>query len=176
MGLKKMNDEIKGFINEATFISPKVQTKFLKLIEKHFFVKLKIENYLRVDITLKENGDIIMKDDLYKTSKPVNSEDELNERYNAFYEDVSYLLNKKEVNFDNRKKGRDIANLIEVFFITCFIILIAIYGVRRFLFGDFYSVIWLVVMIAVYLVPAVGNRVRDKYSLAYRFLKKIFKK
>ena len=75
--INSINNEIKGYINEASFISDSCKTKLIKLIAKHFQVDLPIENYLRIDITIKENGNVIMKDEEYKTDNPVKNKEEL---------------------------------------------------------------------------------------------------
>ena len=60
MTLKQMNNEMKSFINEATFIGERCRKKFLKLVDKHFFVELPKESFLHTDIILKENGNIVI--------------------------------------------------------------------------------------------------------------------
>ena len=45
MTLKQMNNEMKSFINEATFIGERCRKKFLKLVDKHFFVELPKESF-----------------------------------------------------------------------------------------------------------------------------------
>ena len=71
MTLKQMNNEMKSFINEATFIGERCRQKFLQLVATHFFVELPKESFLHTDIILKENGNIVMREEEYETSSKV---------------------------------------------------------------------------------------------------------
>ena len=172
MTIKSINNEIKGYINEASFISNRTRDKVIKLISKHFYVELPIENYLRIDISIKENGNVIMKDDEYKTTNPIKDEKELFERYNNFKEEVTNLLSKKEVNLDTLRKKNDITNLILTILLTIAIIIIILFSIHRLLLGDFIGGLWILIVI----LPLLTERVRNRYKMAYRFIKSICKK
>ena len=172
MTIKSINNEIKGYINEASFISNRTRDKVIKLISKHFYVELPIENYLRIDISIKENGNVIMKDDEYKTTNPIKDEKELFERYNNFKEEVTNLLSKKEVNLDTLRKKNDITNLILTILLTIAIIIIILFSIHRLLIGDFIGGLWILIVI----LPLLTERVRNRYKMAYRFIKSICKK
>ena len=172
MTIKSINNEIKGYINEASFISNRTRDKVIKLISKHFYVELPIENYLRIDISIKENGNVIMKDDEYKTTNPIKDEKELFERYNNFKEEVINLLSKKEVNLDTLRKKNDITNLILTILLTIAIIIIILFSINRLLIGDFIGGLWILIVI----LPLLTERVRNRYKMAYRFIKSICKK
>lgn len=172
MTIKSINNEIKGYINEASFISNRTRDKVIKLISKHFYVELPIENYLRIDISIKENGNVIMKDDEYKTTNPIKDEKELFERYNNFKEEVTNLLSKKEVNLDTLRKKNDITNLILTILLTIAIIIIILFSINRLLIGDFIGGLWILIVI----LPLLTERVRNRYKMAYRFIKSICKK
>ena len=170
--LQTINNELKGYINEASFISDKCKTKLIKLISKHFQVDLPVENYLRIDITIKENGNIVMKDEEYETDNKVQNEEELLERYNSFKEEVLELLKKKEVNFDSKRKKNDILNLLITILLTLCLIAIAIYSIRELLYGNIIGFLWILLVI----VPMITSKVRNRYIDALRIIKSLFKK
>ncbi len=172
MTIKTINNEIKGYINEASFISTKTRDKVIKLISKYFYVELPIENYLRVDISIKENGNVVMKDEEYKTTNPVKDEKELFERYNNFKEEVTNLLEKKEVNLDTIRKKNDITNLILTIILTIAIIVITLFSLHRIILGDFIGGLWLLIVI----LPFLTDKVRNRYKMSIRFIKSICKK
>ena len=172
MTLKTINNEIKGYINEASFISNKTRNKLIRLISKHFYVELPIENFLRVDISIKENGNVVMKDEEYETTNPIKDEKELFERYNNFKEEVTNLLEKKEVNLDTIKKKNEITNLLLTTILTIALLIITFYSIHRLLLGDFIGGLWLILVI----VPLLTDKLRNRYKLAIRFLKSICKK
>lgn len=172
MTIKTINNEIKGYINEASFISTKTRDKVIKLISKYFYVELPIENYLRIDISIKENGNVVMKDEEYKTTNPVKDEKELFERYNNFKEEVTNLLEKKEVNLDTIRKKNDITNLILTIILTIAIIVITLFSLHRIILGDFIGGLWLLIVI----LPFLTDKVRNRYKMSIRFIKSICKK
>jgi len=172
MTIKTMNNEIKGYINEANFISKGTRNKLIKLISKYFYVDLPIENYLRVDITIKENGNVVMKDEEYKTTNPIKDEKELYERYNNFKEEVTSLLDKKEVNIDTIRRKNDITNLILTIVLTIAIIIIILFSIHRLLLGDYIGGLWILIVI----LPLLTDKVRNRYKMAIRFIKSICKK
>lgn len=172
MTIKTINNEIKGYINEASFISTKTRDKVIKLISKYFYVELPIENYLRIDISIKENGNVVMKDEEYKTTNPVKDEKELFERYNNFKEEVTKLLEKKEVNLDTIRKKNDITNLILTIILTIAILVITLFSLHRIILGDFIGGLWLLIVI----LPFLTDKVRNRYKMSIRFIKSICKK
>ena len=172
MTIKTMNNEIKGYINEANFISKGTRNKLIKLVSKYFYVDLPIENYLRVDITIKENGNVVMKDEEYKTTNPIKDEKELYERYNNFKEEVTSLLDKKEVNIDTIRRKNDITNLILTIVLTIAIIIIILFSIHRLLLGDYIGGLWILIVI----LPLLTDKVRNRYKIAIRFIKSICKK
>ena len=110
-----------------------------------------------------------MKDDEYKTTNPIKDEKELFERYNNFKEEVTNLLSKKEVNLDTLRKKNDITNLILTILLTIAIIIIILFSIHRLLIGDFIGGLWILIVI----LPLLTERVRNRYKMAYRFIKSI---
>ena len=77
MSLRKINNELKSYVNEASFVGNKCRNKLLKMLGETFDVELPLENFAKIDAELTEEGNIIMRGDEYKTSSPVKTEEEL---------------------------------------------------------------------------------------------------
>ena len=176
MSLDKINKQMKININEASGISDKCKLKLLKLVEKHFKVDLPNDNYLNIDIEVLENGNIKMRDIEYQTTSPVKKIEELEERFNSFQQETNILLEKNEVSFDTLMSKKERNNLIWVIFITFAIIIIALNSIRLLLAGDYYALLWLIIIIGFYIIPATGNGIRNRYIRAHKYLKSLYKK
>ena len=174
--LNKMNNELKIYINEASGISDKCKRKLIDLVEKYFYVNLPKENYLNIDITILENGNIIMRDDEYKTQKELSSSSDLVNRYSEFQKDVEVLLKDNETNFSTMKRNSEISNLLVILFVFIVSIILLIIGIKRLLIGDIFGVIWLIFIISYYIIPASGNRMRNRLIRAKNYLTKKFTK
>ena len=174
--LNKMNNELKVYINEASSISDKCKRKLINLVEKHFYVELPKDNFLNIDITILDNGNIIMREEEYKTNKELTSSSDLVNRYSEFQTEVEVLLTKNETNFDNKKRNNEIINLLVIVLMFLLSIVILMIGIRRLLVGDLFGVIWLIFIISYYIVPASGNRMRNRFIRAKKFLTKKFTK
>ena len=174
--LQKINNQMKVYVNEASGISNKCRLKLIKLVEKHFLVHLPKENYLRVDITLLENGNVIMRDVEYKTSEEVTSLEELQNRYHAFQEEADVLLTRQGTNFKEMRHKNEIINLVVLFFMLLVAIVLGFYSLRLLLHGDFRGFIWMVFMIGYYFVPTTGRRFQERFHRAVKYIKSFFKK
>lgn len=174
--LNKINKEIKTYLNESSGISLKCRNKFIKLVEKYFYVELPKENYLNIDITILENGNIIMRDEEYKTNIKLSDSSELVKRYSEFQKEVEVLLNKNETNFSNKKMVNEIENLIILLLIILLIVTIIIYAIKKLLLGDLFGLIWLSIIIIYYIVPLTGTKLRNRIIRAKNFIKNKFTK
>lgn len=174
--IHSMNNDLKRYINEASGISNKCKMKLINLVEKHFYVDLPDDNYLNIDITILENGNIIMREEEYKTNKPLSSSSSLVNRYNEFQTEVEVLLNKNETNFASMKQKNELSNLFFLVLIFLISLVVIIIGINRLLYGDIFGVIWLVFIIGYYIVPASGNKLRNRIVQAKKFLKNKFTK
>lgn len=174
--LKVINNSIKSYINEANGISSRCKSRLIKLVEKHFFVDLPNEDYLNIDITILKNGNVIMRDVEYKTKEELIEEKDLYKRFNSFKEEVEQLLDKNSTNFETMKKNSERNNLIMVIFLTFVIVVIGLNAIRQILLGNLFGVLWLVIMIGYYVIPATGNNVRNRYIRAIKYLKSKFRK
>ena len=176
MSLNKINKQMKIDMNEASGISSKCKLKLVKLVEKHFYVDLPNDNYLNIDIEIQENGDIKMRDVLYETTSPVHTEKCLEERFSLFQQEAEELIHKNEINFETMSKKKEKNNLIWVLFISFAIFVIAFNSIRVLLRGDLLGILWLVIIIGYYIIPATGNSIRNRYISAYRYLKSLIYK
>jgi len=52
--LKKINNEIKDYINESNFISIKTRNKIIKMLGEEFDINFKLDNYQTIDVTILE--------------------------------------------------------------------------------------------------------------------------
>ena len=173
--LKEMNNLIKIDINEASGISTKCKQKLIKLVEKHFQVNLPNDNYLNIDIELLENGNVKMRDIEYQTQSEVTKKI-LEERFTQFQEEVDILLEKNEVNFETLSSKKERNNLIWVILITVAFIIIGLNAIKELIFGNIFGVLWLVIIVGYYVIPATGTSIRNRYIRAYKYLKSIIYK
>jgi len=174
--LQSINNELKVFVNEASGISNKCRSKLLKLVEKYFYVDLPDDNFLNVDVSILENGNIMMRDVEYNTSKNITKDDSIESRFDEFKTEAQELLDKKGTNFDAMKKKNGLINLLVLILIFIVMIVIAIYGIRLLIHGDLRGFIWLVIIVGYYLIPVTGHNLNDRLVQAKNYLKSIFKK
>lgn len=174
--LKSINNEVKVFINEASSISIKCKRNLIKLVEKYFYVDLPNEDYKIIDITINENGNITMRDIEYKTEKDLSSPEELYERFDNFKKAVEDLLDTNATNFSSMKKNNEITNLLVVALILLIAIVIIIFSIRELLMGNYFGFLYIIFIIGYYIIPASGNKFRDRLRKAYKYLKSIFTK
>lgn len=172
--LKKINNELKVYINESNFISTKCRNKIIKLLANEFSVTLPLENFKNIDIVLKEDGTIIMRGDEYSSTNPVNSIEELEEKYNAFKEKADVILKKKEINYSTKADGNNIKNLIVVFFMLLLFIALLAYAIRSFFLGSYIHCIWLIMFITYTLIPS--TKVTERLEQAINYIKRKMKK
>ena len=177
VSLHSMNNDIKGYLNEASGISLKCRRKFLKLVEENFYVDLPDEDYLNVDIKILANSNVVMRDIEYPTAKEVQNFDEVVERYQKFQKEVLELLGKNETNFEVQKKKNEILNLIIVFGVCLLGLLIVIFLIREFLMGNFFGVLYILVLATAYrVIPSLDSRFRNRFLQAKKFLNRLFRK
>ena len=174
--LDTINNEIKSVINESKFISIKLRNKIIKMLGSEFDIELPLENYENIDISITEDGNIIMRDEEYKTEKDISSSSDLVNRYEEFQKDIEVLLKKNETNFDTKKRNNEISNLLIILLVFIISVILLIVGINRLLMGDLFGVIWLIFIISYYIIPASGNRMRNRLIRAKKYLTKKFTK
>lgn len=174
--INKINNELKSYINETTFVSLRCRNQMLKIFEDIFQVKLDISNYKNVDLKISEDFQILYRDDVYESSEKINSLKELQEKYREFKERADKLIERKEISFESKKHFSNLGNLL-VLLITVVVILFFIrLIIRAFLLGDYYHLLWLLVFIVPSLVPRLKESLRSRLEQAMNYLKRLFKK
>lgn len=166
-----INNEIKSIINESKFISIKLRNKLIKMLGNEFDINLPLENYENIDVTITETGNIIMRDEEYKRDNSLTLE-EINERYNRFKEQADVILKKKEINYQNINDKSNIINLLITFIFGALYITAIIYLVRCFIYGNYFSCIWGVLILSTYLAPPL----RERFDRSINFIKRKMKK
>jgi len=169
--LDTINNEIKSIINESKFISIKIRNKIIKMLGNEFDINLPLENYENIDITITNKGNIIMRDEEYKRENDLSLE-EINERYNKFKEQADIILKKKEINYQTMNDKSNIINLLITFVFGTLYIAAIIYLVRCFIYGNYISCIWGILILSTYLAPSL----RERFDRSLNFIKRKMKK
>lgn len=170
--LRQINNELKTYINEATFISNKCRNKLLKYLGETFNVELPLENFAKIDAELTEEGNIIMRGDEYKTSSPVKTEEELEEKYNIFKEKAEILLKKKEVNYYTKNNINNTLNIFIVIALSIIYVIVLIFAIREVLSLNLFTASILFAILSSSLIP----NIKARFEQAKNFLKRKFKK
>ena len=169
--LDTINNEIKSIINESKFISPKLRNKIIKRLGNEFEIDLPLDNYENIDVSITDEGNIIMRDEEYKRNSPL-SLDEINERYNRFKEEADTILKKKEINYKNINDKNNIINILIKFLFVALYIAAIIYLIRCFIYGNYLSCIWGILILSTYLAPPL----RERFEILINFIKRKMKK
>lgn len=172
MNLTKINNELKSYINESTFISIKCRNKLLKFFSEEFDVNLDISNYQNVDLKINDDFTITYRDDIYKSDKKIDSISELEERYNNFIFKVDKLLKKKEIDFQNKNNFNNISNLIIVIGMILIMIIVVYFGVIAFINGHYFDCLWFIVFILPWIFPKFKSSFLERFSQAKNYIKK----
>ena len=172
--LNEINNELKDYMNESTFISNKCRNKVIKMLGEEFDINLPTDNYQTVDISLTDKGFIVMRGDLYEGKEL--SKEEIEEKYNNFKEKADTFLKKKDISFKNKKLSSNILNLF-IILVILIVFLIAIYlGVNALLHGDYYNLLWIIILVGCWFVPSIGENLKGRLQTAKVFIKNLLKK
>lgn len=172
MSLRKINNELKSYVNEASFVGNKCRNKLLKMLGETFDVELPLENFAKIDAELTEEGNIIMRGDEYKTSSPVKTEEELEEKYNIFKEKAEILLKKKEVNYYTKNNINNTLNIFIVIALSIIYVIVLILAIREVLSLNLFTASILFAILSSSLIP----NIKARFEQAKNFLKRKFKK
>lgn len=170
--LRQINNELKTYINEATFISNKCRNKLLKYLGEVFNVELPLENFAKIDAEITEEGNIIMRGDEYKTSSPVKTEEELEEKYHVFKEKAEVLLKKKEVNYYTKNNINNTLNIFIVIALSIIYVVVLILAIREVLSLNLFTASILFAILSSSLIP----NIKARFEQAKNFLKRKLKK
>ncbi len=168
--LKRINTELKIYINESSFISNASRNKLIRSLGNEFGIHLPMENFARIDVSLLEDGSIEMRDEVYKQSENL-SFDEVLEKYASFKTKADALLERRgKKAFPNNEKN-NIINLFIVVLISFLFIALAIYTMESFLAGDYIDCIWLIIFLFSWLIPSI----RERFVQASYYIKRKIK-
>ncbi|MDD5888395.1 MAG: hypothetical protein PUC82_02780 [bacterium] len=170
--LKKINNEIKSYINEAKANSNSCRNKLINILGKTFSVDLPLENYANIDIELTEKGNIIMRGDLYETTDEIKTFAELETKYNIFKEKADKLLKQKDINSKNIKDINNIFNIIIVIILSIVYLIIGILIVKSIISLQLFTASILIALLSSYLHP----NIKARFEQAKNYLKRRFKK
>ena len=174
--LTKINKELKIDINEASFISMKCRNKLLKMFCEEFQVDLDISNYQNVDLEIKEDYTILYREDVYTSREAISNIKELEERFSKFQERAEHLIQKKEIDFQNKSNWKNISNLIIIICLILGMIGIGILVIHSFLIGDYFNCIWFLLFIVPAIIPRMKDSLSTRFVQAKNYLKSLFQK
>lgn len=169
--LKRINKELKSYVNQASFISQKTRNKVIKILGNKFEIDLPIENFANIDVQLTKDGNIIMRGDEYKSPKSL-SEQEILEKYNSFAEEANDILNKREISYYNKKMANNVLNIFIAIGLSIAYLVIIFYLIKAILHLQLFRAGILATLLSTYLVP----NIRDCFEQAKNFLKRTLKK
>ena len=170
--LRQMNKELKGYINEASFISNKCRNKLLKMLGESFSVELPLDNFANIDASITEEGNIIMRGDEYISSSPCKTADELEEKYNVFKDKAEPLLKKKEVNYHTKNQMNNVLNIIIVIPLSLLYIVVLIFAIRAIFSLQLFTASILFTILSSSLLP----NIKARFEQAKNFIKRKIKK
>lgn len=169
--LRKINNELKSYINEASFISNKCRNKLLKSLGETFSVDLPLENFAKIDASITEEGNIIMRGDEYKSTSPCKDIAEVEEKYNIFKDKADVLLKKKEVNYYTKNNINNTLNIFIVIALSIIYVVILIFAIKEVLTLNLFTASILFAILSSSLLPTIKNR----FEQAKNFLKRKIK-
>lgn len=169
--LKKINTELKVYINEASFVSTSCRNRLIRLLGKTFDISLPVENFARIDVLLLEDGSIEMRDEVYRREE-VLSFDDVIARYQGFKEKADAMLRRRGSDTFSGNEARNILNLFMVLLIMVLFIALIGYTIDAFLDGNYIHCIWLIMIVSSWFIPSV----RDRFIQVFLYLKRKFKR
>lgn len=169
--LIKINNELKGYVNQANFISKKTRNKLITLLALEFNIELPLENYANIDVQLTETGNIIMRGDEYECPNKLTFE-ETAEKYNNFKEKAEVLLNKKEINYYNKRDINNVLNIFIVAILSIVYVVVIILLIKAILSLQLLTASILFALLSSYLVPGIKSRFEQTKNFLKRRLKK----
>ena len=172
--LRKINNELKSYVNEANFISMKIRNKLIKILGETFSVELPLENFANIDVSLEKNGNIVMRGDSYKTSNKIKSFEELETKYQEFKEKADTLLKNKKIDYYSKQDKNNIINLLIILLIMIILIFLIIHTIKSLILGNYIHCIWLFIFITSWLIPSLG--IKERFEQAKNYLKRKLKK
>ena len=174
--LNEINNELKTYINESSFISMKCRNKLLKLFADEFDINLDISTYKNVDLEVLEDFTISYRNNIYKPDNNITNLEEFMNKYNSFKEKADTLIKKREIDFNNKSNINNISNLIIVLCLIIAFISIIILGIIALFSGHYYDCIWFIVVIAPWLFPKFKESFTNRFIRAKNYLKRLIER
>ena len=170
--LRKINNELKSFINEANFISNKCRNKLLKILGETFSVDLPLENFAKIDASITIEGNIIMRGDEYESTSPCKDIKELEEKYLVFKEKAEILLKKKEINYHTKNNVNNVLNIIIVIALSLLYIVVLVFAIKAVFSLRLFTASILFTILSSSLLP----NIKGRFEQAKNFLIRKFNK
>ena len=174
--LNKINNELKSYINESTFISMKCRNKLLKIFSEEFNIKLDISNYQNVDLKINDDFTITYREDKYTSEDSITDISVVEEKYNNFKVKADSLLKRREIDFQNKSNMNNITNLLFVLGIFIIGIIVLYFGVIALIAGHYIDCIWFVVFIVPIIIRKIRDSFIDRLRQAKRYLSSLIKR
>ena len=176
MNLNKINNELKSYINETSFISMKCRNKLLKIFSEEFNIKLDISNYQNVDLKINDDFTITYREDKYTSEDNITTFKELEEKYNNFKLKADTLIKRREIDFQGKSNFNNIVNLIVLLLIFITMGIVLYLGVIAFIAGHYFDCLWFVVFIVPMIIPKLKYSLRDRLIQARDYIKRLIKR
>ena len=176
MNLNKINNELKSYINETSFISMKCRNKLLKIFSEEFNIKLDISNYQNVDLKINDDFTITYREDKYTSEDNITTFKEVEERYNSFKLKADTLIKRREIDFQGKSNFNNIVNLIVLLLIFITMGIVLYLGVIAFIAGHYFDCLWFVVFIVPMIIPKLKYSLRDRLIQARDYIKRLIKR
>lgn len=174
--LNKINNELKSFINESSFISMKCRNKLLKMFADEFNVVLDISTYKNVDLEVLEDFTFSYRNNIYKSDGNITNIEQFMEKYNLFKEKADSLIKRREIDFEYKSNVNNISNLIIVLCLIVAFISIIILGIIALFSGHYYDCLWFIAVVAPWLFPKFKESFTNRFIRAKNYLNRIFKR
>ena len=174
MNLTKINNELKSYINESTFISIKCRNKLLKFFSEEFDVNLDISNYQNVDLKINDDFTVTYREDNYKSN--IKSINDLEEKYNNFKLKADSLIKRREIDFQGKSNFNNIVNLIIILLIIITMGIVLYLGVIAFIAGHYFDCLWFVVFILPMIIPKLKDSLKDRFMQAKNYINRLKKR
>ena len=170
--LKKINKELKVYINESAFISMKCRNKLLKLFAEEFQIDLDIDNYKNVDLSIEEDFRIFYREDYYSSREEMKDIKEVQERFESFKEKADKLISKKEISFKEKTKYNNIFNIVILFGMGLLSLAIIYLGVYAFIIGNYFDCFYLVIILVPWFFPKFKENFKNRLDQAKNYFKR----
>ena len=174
--LNEINNELKTYINESSFISMKCRNKLLKMFEDEFNINLDISTYKNVDLEVLEDFTISYRNNIYKSEDNITNIEEFMNKYNTFKEKADNLIKKREIDFEHKNDLKNIGNLIVVLCLIIAFISIIILGIVALLKGHYFDCLWFVAVVAPWLFPKFKESFTNRFIRAKNYLRRLIER